>query len=133
MKYLILPAIAISLSLYSCGGSDEATEEKEEKETKNGQVTFDDIKLDDLNEACECVDAIETVLDRLILTSENLREMQSDEADKEKAKNTFLKGQDKISEIGKKCQGELGIKTEAIQNCDAYQSMTQKLQRVKQL
>ncbi len=133
MKYLLLSAIAISLSLFSCGDSNETTEEKEEKETKNGQVTFDDIKLDDLNEACECVDAIETVLDRLILTSENLRELQGDEADKERAKNTFLKGQDKISEISKRCQGELGIETAEIQKCEAYQEMTQKLQRVKQL
>lgn len=133
MKYLILPTLAISLGLYSCGGSNEKSEEKEEKETKNGQVTFDDIKLDDLNEACECVDAIETVLDRLIQTSNKLKEMQGDEADKEKAKDTFLKGQDKISEIGKRCQGELGIETAEIQKCEAYQEMTQKLQRVKQL
>ena len=133
MKYLILPAIAVSLALFSCGDSNETAQGDKAKETKNEQVTFDDIKLEDLKEPCECVDAIETVLDRLISTSGKLKQSEPDSAKKENAKKIFIQGQDKISEIGNRCQGDLGIPSSEIQNCDAYQQMVEKLQRVKQL
>lgn len=106
MKKLLLSlTLGAGLMLASCGEEKEAA----------------DIKTDDLETACDCVDALNTIADRMI-------ELLDKEDDKD-AEAEYEKLEEKMKEVGKHCTTE--FKKEDAQECDGYDDIAEKMKKVR--
>ena len=106
MKKLLLSlTLGTTLLLASCGGETEAA----------------DIKTDDLKSACDCVDAMNTIADRML---ELLDEEESKEVEEE-----YEKLEEKMNEVGKHCTTE--FKKEDAEECDGYEEIGEKMRKVR--
>ncbi len=106
MKKLLLSlTLGAGLVLASCGGDTDAA----------------DIKAEDLETACDCVDAMNTIVDRMI---ELLDEDESEEVDAE-----YEKLEEKMNEVTKHCTKE--FKKEDAEGCDGYDDISEKMRQIR--
>jgi len=110
MKKLFFPfSVAVAVTLSSCGG---------DKPNK-----ADDIKTSDLKSACDCVDAMEVILDEMaVIVNKEAADMK--EEDKKEAEKLGKK----IQEISAHCQKE--FKKEDAEKCSNAESLKKKGEEV---
>lgn len=109
MKKLVLMA-GVALLFASCGSK-----------------SAEDVKVEDLKDACGCADAMLTVTNDIIsfMDGKDVDEMSEED---EKTKEGKFK---KIDEIMKHCMGELDVKESDIKECDAYDKVDENMDKIK--
>lgn len=102
-------------ALTSCGGG--------------GAKSIDDLKVEDLKTACDCVDAMVVVLDDVLVTIDGKTEEQI-EAD-EAALAKVEKAEKLFGDIENQCRKNLDVKKEDLEACPNFKDFETKMEKVE--
>lgn len=115
MKKIVLSlSVIAALAVTSCGGG-----------------SAEDIKVEDLKDACGCVDAMNVVADEVITVIDKFDSEEELEKDEEAMKKIDAL-EDKFEEIEDYCEDELKLKKSDAEECESFKSFIEKMEKIEE-
>lgn len=93
--------------------------------------TADDIVVDKLNNACDCLDAMDLIATETLVVLDKFanREEMSKDSD---ALNKYNKLESKLKDVTKRCTQDLKIAKEEAEKCPTYHTVKTKMDQVEE-
>ncbi|MCB9189847.1 MAG: hypothetical protein H6599_11280 [Flavobacteriales bacterium] len=113
-KVLLSLGVVATLAMTSCGGG-----------------SAEDIKVEDLKDACGCVDAMNVVADDVLATVDKFDSEEELEKDEEAVKKIDAL-EEKFEEIEDHCKDKLEVKKSDIEACDGFKTFVEKMEKIEE-